>query len=37
VLSRDSGVSRLRGQLQNKKTLDFLQEHARIQTASANG
>jgi trigger factor len=37
VLTRDSGLSRLRGQIQNKKTLDFLQEHARIQTASANG
>jgi len=37
VLSKDSGLSRLRGQLQNKKTLDFLQEHARIQAASTNG
>jgi len=36
VLSKDAGLSRLRGQLQNKKTLDFLQEHARIQEASAN-
>jgi trigger factor len=36
VLAKDAGLSRLRGQLQNKKTLDFLQEHARIQTASAN-
>jgi trigger factor len=36
VLSRDSGLTRLRGQLQNKKTLDFLQEHARIQADSAN-
>lgn len=36
VLSKDSGLSRLRGQLQNKKTLDFLQEHARIQEATAN-
>jgi trigger factor len=35
VLSRDAGLSRLRGQLQNKKTLDFLQEHARIQAGSA--
>ena len=37
VLSKDAGISRLRGQLQNKKTLDFLKEHARIQAASANG
>ena len=36
VLSRDSGLSRLRGQLQNKKTLDFLQEHAQVQAAPAN-
>jgi trigger factor len=36
VLSKDAGLSRLRGQLQNKKTLDFLQEHARIQADSAN-
>jgi trigger factor len=36
VLSRDAGLSRLRGQLQNKKTLDFLHEHARIQAGSAN-
>jgi trigger factor len=36
VLSRDAGLSRLRGQLQNKKTLDFLQEHARIQATSVN-
>ncbi len=35
VLSRDSGLSRLRGQLQNKKTLDFLQGHARVQTVTA--
>jgi trigger factor len=33
VLGRDSGMSRLRGQVQNKKTLDFLQERARIQPA----
>ena len=26
-------MARLRGQIQNKKTLDFLQEHARIQPA----
>jgi trigger factor len=36
VLTKDAGLSRLRGQLQNKKTLDFLQEHARIQAASTN-
>ena len=36
VLSRDSGLARLRGQLQNKKTLDFLQEHAQVQAAPAN-
>jgi trigger factor len=36
ILSKDSGLARLRGQIQNKKTLDFLQEHARIQAASAN-
>jgi len=35
VLAKDAGLSRLRGQLQNKKTLDFLQEHARIQADSA--
>jgi trigger factor len=35
VLSKDSGLSRLRGQIQNKKTLDFLQEHARIIPATA--
>jgi trigger factor len=33
VLSRDSGLVRLRGQVRNKKTLDFLQAHARIQQA----
>jgi trigger factor len=31
VLSRDSGLERLRGQIRNKKTLDLLQEKARIQ------
>jgi len=31
ILSKDAGLARLRGQLQNKKTLDFLQEHARLQ------
>lgn len=36
ILSKDNGLARLRGQIQNKKTLDFLQEHARIQAASAN-
>ena len=29
VLSRDSGLERLRGQIRNKKTLDLLQEKAR--------
>jgi len=32
VLSRDSGLERLRGQIRNKKTLDLLQEKARIQS-----
>jgi trigger factor len=31
VLSRDSGLDRLRGQIRNKKTLDFLQEKAQPQ------
>src|SRR5207244_4269528 len=31
VLSRDSGLSRLTEQIRNKKTLDFVQSHARIQ------
>src|SRR5262249_25026656 len=31
VLSRDSGLSRLRGQIRNKKTLDFVQSHAQLQ------
>ena len=31
VLSRDSGLERLRGQIRNKKTLDLLQEKAQIQ------
>jgi trigger factor len=35
VLSRDSGLDRLRGQIRNKKTLDLLQEKARIQPATA--
>jgi trigger factor len=30
VLSRDSGLERLRSQIRNKKTLDLLQEKARI-------
>ncbi len=35
VLGRDSGLARVRDQLINKKTLDFLQEHARVLPASA--
>ena len=31
VLGRESGLARLRDQIMNKKTLDFLQERARIQ------
>ena len=34
VLSRDSGLDRLSGQIRNKKTLDLLQEKARIQPAT---
>lgn len=34
VLSRDSGLSRLRSQIQNKKTLDFLRERARVLPAA---
>ena len=34
VLSRDSGLDRLRGQIRNKKTLDLLQEKARIQPSA---
>jgi trigger factor len=30
VLSRDSGLERLKSQIRNKKTLDLLQEKARI-------
>jgi trigger factor len=30
VLSRDSGLERLRGQIRNKKTMDLLQEKARV-------
>jgi trigger factor len=33
VLSRDSGVDRLRGQIRNKKTLDLLQEKAHIEAS----
>jgi trigger factor len=35
VLSRDSGLERLRGQIRNKKTLDLLQEKARIQPSTS--
>jgi len=35
VLSRDAGLERLRGQIRNKKTLDLLQEKARVQTSTA--
>jgi trigger factor len=35
VLGRESGLARLRDQIMNKKTLDFLQERARIQTTLA--
>jgi trigger factor len=35
VLSRESGQDRLRGQIRNKKTLDLLQEKARIHTSTA--
>jgi trigger factor len=34
VLSRDSGLERLRGQIRNKKTLDLLQEKASIQASA---
>jgi trigger factor len=33
VLSRDSGLERLQGQIRNKKTLDLLQEKARVNPA----
>lgn len=33
VLTKDSGMARLRSQIQNKKTLDFLRQHAVIQPA----
>jgi len=32
VLTKDSGMARLRSQIQNKKTLDFLRQHAVIQS-----
>jgi trigger factor len=32
VLTRDTGLDRLKGQIRNKKTLDFLQEKAQIKT-----
>jgi len=35
VLGRETGMARLRDQIMNKKTLDFLQERARIQPAAA--
>jgi trigger factor len=35
VLSRDSGLERLRGQIRNKKTLDLLQEKARVQPSTS--
>ena len=34
VLSRDSGLERLRGQIRNKKTLDFLQEKAQVRPSN---
>ncbi len=34
VLARDSGLERLRGQIRNKKTLDLLQEKARLQASA---
>lgn len=35
VLTRDSGLDRLKGQIRNKKTLDLLQQKASIQPATA--
>ena len=35
VLNRDSGMSRLKTQLRNKKILDILQARASIQAATA--
>ena len=34
VLNRDTGLERLRGQIRNKKVLDFLQERAKLQPSS---
>jgi trigger factor len=34
VLTRESGLDRLKGQIRNKKTLDFLQERASITPAA---
>ncbi len=34
VLNRDTGLDRLRGQIRNKKVLDFLQERATLQPSS---
>jgi trigger factor len=36
VLSRDSGLNRLRAQIRNKKTLDFLQEKAQLQANTSD-
>ena len=36
VLSRDSALERLRGQIRNKKTLDLIQGKARVTTSSQN-
>jgi trigger factor len=36
VFSRDSGLARLKDQIQNKKTLDFLQSRAQIRSAARN-
>jgi trigger factor len=37
VLNRESGMERLKGQVRNKKTLDFLQERASIRPAGNSG
>ena len=34
VLSRDAGLARVKGQIRNRKTLDLVQERARIQQAT---
>lgn len=34
VLNRDTGLDRLKGQIRNKKVLDFLQERAQLQPSS---